>query len=109
MSDDDDALALEMLSTTVLYDIFQDAADALRGRYLDYRRKAASAEEAAEWWAKVMELRDEAHRVGPYDRDQLIAHTRRWWSEAETLKSPLSGSRQRLRYGTYRRIPPLST
>lgn len=88
MSGDQEGLTLEQLNTTVLYDIFQDAANALSAEFFQRHREAVTADQAAEWWAKVMELRDETARVGPYDRDQLTAHIRRWRRETETLKSP---------------------
>jgi hypothetical protein len=80
-----DAVPLDELSPSVLYDVFQDTANALTGQYLQRERDASDAQAAATWWAKVLELRDEARTQDPDDRASLIECATRWRREAAEL------------------------
>ena len=78
-------VALDDLPSSVLYDVFQDAAAVLTGLYLERRCEASNSLAAERWSAKVGALREQMRAVDPDDRATLIDHVTRWRREAADL------------------------
>ncbi|MFF2025968.1 hypothetical protein ACFVW2_29775 [Streptomyces sp. NPDC058171] len=73
--------------TAMVFDVFAETATRLISRYNRLSDTAATQEDRAAWWEKLMRLRDEKLAVPAYDREQLIAHIQTWTAEIERLES----------------------
>lgn len=71
--------------TTVLYDIFADAATRLGGRLVALARAAETDTDRGRWRQRMYEIEDQKEAVDPDDRDALVSHIEQWNAELSHL------------------------
>lgn len=77
--------------TSVVYDMLIDTATHLSARYVKLSDDAATEDEGRDWWAKVLDLRDEKEAVRSDDRATMIAKITLWTAEIRELDEKRRG------------------